>query len=48
MIGDAKDAAVSAGKELVVELGADARDVIVPVSSDDKVILNFPLAPFFV
>ena len=44
MMGDAKDAAVSAEKELVVELGTDARDIIVPVSHDDKVILNFPLS----
>ena len=43
MIGDAKDAAVSAEKELVVELGADARDIVVPVSADDRVILNFSL-----
>ena len=41
---DLKEGAVSSEKEHIVNLGADAQDIIIPVSSEEKIILNFPLA----
>ena len=44
MEGNSKEVAVSTTKERVVELVADVRDIIVPVSSEEKIILNFSLS----